>query len=131
MLRAPTRGFVSLFLALVAGHAQDITAATTFEGKTITAVRYQPPTQPVMRPDLARLVSFQPGTALSLAEVRDTIKRLYGTGAYSNIEIEAVPEGNGVALVIRTDEQFFIGPVEVQGKLNTPPNRGQIQNATR
>ena len=45
--------------------------------------------------------------------------------------MEAVPEGNGVVLVIRTDEQFFVGPVEVRGKVKMPPNEGQLQNASR
>jgi outer membrane protein assembly factor BamA len=86
----------------------------------------------VTRADLARLAPFQPGQALRLADVRDAIKRLYGTGAYSNIEVEAVPEASAVTLVIRTIEQFFVGPVEVRGgKVKGPPSRGQLQNATR
>ena len=84
-----------------------------------------------LRADLARLVTFQAGTPLHVAEVRDAIKRLYATGEYSNIEIEAVPDGNSVALVIRTTEQWFVGPVEVHGKVKMPPSEGQLQNAAR
>src|SRR3954447_1034272 len=101
------------------------------EGQPITSIRYEPPTQPVLKADLARLVPFQAGAPFRLSDVRDAIKRLYSTGAYSDIEVEAVPEGSGVSVVIRTEEQYFVGPVEVRGKVKTPPNQGQLQNSTR
>lgn len=112
-------------------YAADLAPPDAYEGRPISAIRYEPPSQPVSRQDLARHVTLKPGTSLRLEEVRDVIKRLYATGAYSNIEVEAVPEGAGVALVFRTGEQFFMGPVEVGGDVNMPPNRGQLQNASR
>ena len=102
-----------------------------YEGKPISQIRYDPPSQPVTRADLARLVPFKPGAPLRLAEVREAIKRLYGTGQYSNIEIETEPAPNGVTLLIRTTEQWFVGPVEVHGKMRVPPNEGQLGNAAR
>src|SRR5689334_12849050 len=105
--------------------------AADVEGRPITVVRFEPAQQPVLKADLARLAPFQVGTPLRMEAVRETIKKLYGTGAYSDIEIEGVPDGNGVALVIRTKEQFFVGPVEVRGKVNVPPNQGQLQSSTR
>jgi outer membrane protein insertion porin family len=113
-------------------HAADLAPPDAYEGRPIAAIRYEPPTQPVLREDLGRLVPFQTGAPLRLADVRDAIKRLYSTGAYSNIEVEAVSEGKSVALVIRTVEQFFVGPVEVRGgKVKMPPSEGQLQNAAR
>ena len=105
--------------------------AADYEGKTIQEVRFDPPTQPVARADLARLVPLQPGTPVHLSEVREVIKRLYATGRYSGIAVEAEPNAGGVALVIHTVEQWFIGPVEVSGKVHMPPNEGQLGNAAR
>ena len=31
-----------------------------------------------------------------------------------------------VALVVRTVDQWFVGPQEVTGKISSPPNRGQL-----
>jgi hypothetical protein len=45
--------------------------------------------------------------------------------------IDAEPSGNGINLVIRTAEQWFVGPVEVRGKVKAPPNDGQLANAAR
>jgi len=109
----------------------DLPAPAEFEGRPISEVRYEPPSQPVMRADLARLVSFKSGAPFHITEIRDTIKKLYGTGQYSNIEVEAVPDGNNIALVIRTTEQYFVGPLEVHGKVKMPPSEGQLQNAAR
>jgi outer membrane protein assembly complex protein YaeT len=121
---------LSFYCAL--SHAADLAPPEAYEGRPIASVRYEPPTQPVTRADLARLVPFKPGTPLRLADVRDAIKRLYSTGAYSNIEVEAYPEASAITLVIRTNEQFFVGPVEVRGgKVKMPPSQAQLQNATR
>src|SRR5690242_19511315 len=109
-----------LLLSCALIYAADLAPFDAYEGKPIASVRYEPPTQPVTRADLTRLVPFQPGAPLRIEEVREAIKRLYSTGAYSNIEVEGVPEGNGVVLVIRTNEQFFVGPVEVRGNVKMP-----------
>jgi outer membrane protein insertion porin family len=109
----------------------DLAKPEEYEGKPITEVRFDPLHQPVSQADLARLVPFKPGTSLHLAEVRDAIKELYATGRYSNIEIETQPAPNGVVLLIRTTDQWFVGPVEVQGSIKNPPNAGQLANAAR
>src|SRR5436305_15170928 len=131
MPKALLRCLLCLSIFTVFTNGADLAPATEYEGRPISEVRYEPRSQPVATPDLARLVTFKSGTPLRVSEVRDAIKRLYATGEYSNIEVEAVPDGNSVALVIRTTEQWFVGPVEVQGKVKMPPSEGQLQNATR
>src|SRR5262249_5225745 len=121
--------FLAAFLAL---HAAELAPANEFEGKPIQSVRFEPPSQPVTRADLTRLMlPLNNGAPLHLSDVRSAIKQLYATGLYSNIEVETEPSGNGVAIVIRTAEQWFVGPVEVHGKVRYPPNEGQLANASR
>ena len=131
MPQALLRCFVCLCFFGILSAGADLAPPSEYEGRPISEIRYEPHSQPVAREDLARLVPFPAGTPLHVTDVRDAIKRLYGTGAYSNIEIEAVPDGSGVALVIRTTEQWFVGPVEVHGKVKMPPSEGQLQNAAR
>ena len=111
--------------------ADDLAPLASYEGKPIVELRFDPPSQPVARPDLHRLLPFPPGTPLHLAEVRDAIKRLFATGEYSNIEFDAEPAPGGVVLTVRTTEQWFVGPVEVHGKVKLPPSEGQLANAAR
>jgi outer membrane protein insertion porin family len=112
-------------------HADDLAPPVEYEGKTVTHVRFDPPTQPLVSGDLTRLVAFSQGAPLHLANVRAAVKRLYGTGEYSSIEVDTEPEPGGLSLVFRTTSQWFVGPVEVTGKINLPPNAGQLSGATR
>ena len=124
--------FAVLFIAdSFALRAADLAPPSAYEGRPIAGFRFEPAQQPVLRADLARIVPLQPGTHLSLALVQETIRRLYATGEYSNIEIETEPAPNGVTVVIRTVEQWFAGAVEARGQIKSPPNRGQLANATR
>ena len=76
-------------------------------------------------------MSFPPGAPLRQSDIRDAIKRLYKTGEYQDIEVGWEPSPNGIVLVFRTVEQWFVGPVEVRGKVSLPPAEGQLANATR
>lgn len=122
---------VSFLAGSSALRAADLAPPSSYEGRPIAAVRYEPAQQPVLRADLNRLVPFQPGTPLRLAKVQETIQRLYATGEYSDIEIDTEPAANGVTVVIRTREQWFAGGVEAKGDIKSPPNRGQLANAAR
>jgi hypothetical protein len=68
---------------------------------------------------------------LHLADVRGAIKRLYGTRDYSSIDVDTEPAPGGANPIFRTSGQWFVGPVEVKGKLNLLPNARQLTGATR
>jgi outer membrane protein assembly complex protein YaeT len=112
-------------------HAGDLTPPAEYEGKTVAHVRFDPPAQPLAAADLTRALAFSPGVPLHLADVRAAIKRLYGTGEYSNIEVDAEPAPGGVDLIFRTTSQWFVGAVDVKGKIHPPPNAGQLSSAAR
>jgi outer membrane protein assembly complex protein YaeT len=119
-----------LLTMLTMAHAADLAAPSEVEGKSVAGLRFEPPAQSVAPDDLNRIVSFPAGARLHLADVRAAIKRLYGTGNYDNVEVETEPAGNGVTLVFRTTPQWFVGPVEIRGKISAPPNSGQIANSS-
>lgn len=123
--------FACLFVCLVCSHAADLPGAGGLEGKPIQAVQFDPPKQPLTPEQLSSIVGFQNNAPLGSDELRSAIKKLYATGRYSNVEVDAEPAGGGVTLIFRTQEQWFIGPVEVGGNAKYPPNRGQLANATR
>ncbi|MBV9508463.1 MAG: BamA/TamA family outer membrane protein [Acidobacteriia bacterium] len=111
--------------------AEILESPEAYEGKTVQEVRYMPPTQPITRADLTRIMPLHSGMPLHLAEVRAAIKKLYSTGLYADIALETEPAAGGVIVTIRTTEQWFVGPVEVHGKVTYPPNEGQLTNAAR
>ncbi|HEX3879096.1 MAG TPA: POTRA domain-containing protein [Bryobacteraceae bacterium] len=118
-------------LIAVVVNAADIAARPAYEGQRILNVRFDPPAQPVSSDDLNRLLTWKPGDALHLTDVRATIKRLYATGAFSTIDVDTAPAAGGVEVIVRTTEQWFVGPVEASGKMNAPPNEGQLADASR
>jgi outer membrane protein insertion porin family len=115
--------------AMFAG--EDLAPPAGYEGQPIAHIRFDPPTQPLASTDLGHVVAFSEGEPLRLADVRAAIKRLYGTGEYSNIEVDTEPAPGGVTLLFRTTSQWFVGPVEVKGKISLPPNSNQLVNASR
>jgi outer membrane protein insertion porin family len=119
------------YLLLATALAADLAPPATYDGRPIAAIRFEPATQPMAERDVLRLLPLRVGEPLNLAEVREAIKKLYSSGQYSNIEIAMEPAPAGVTVIIHSTDQWFIGPVEVRGDLNLPPNAGQLANATR
>ena len=111
--------------------AADIAPRSTYEGQRIENVRFDPPAQPLASDDLNSLLTWKPGDPLHLTDVRATIKRLYATGAYASVDISAEPAAAGVEVIIRTTEQWFIGPIEARGKVALPPSEGQLADAAQ
>jgi outer membrane protein assembly complex protein YaeT len=114
-----------------AARGADLAPVSLYEGKPIADIRFDPVQQPLLRADRTRILPFQPGEPLRAADVQTAIKKLYATGVYANIEVEAETTADGVVLVFHTAEQWFVGPVEVRGRPGSPPTSGQLANATR
>jgi outer membrane protein insertion porin family len=117
-------------LLLLAG-ATVFAAVTEFEGKRIAAIRFDPVEQPLPKAEIARLLPFKTGDALSSASVRTAIENLYSTGRYSDIAVDITPAAeNTVDVRIITQPEFFVGRVTVEGA-SEPPNEGELVNATK
>jgi len=102
-----------------------------YEGRRIVKIEYSPPEQPVDAVELEQLIPLKPGALLRMSEVRQSIEKLYATGEYEDIQVDAEPESDGVIVRFITRNSWFVGRVSVEGKLSDPPNRGQLVNATR
>src|SRR5207244_11443542 len=102
LLNALARCAVCSFLpfSLSSLHADDLAPPHEYEGRTIEQLRFEPQLQPVSRADLARLVPFQPGMPLQLAELRHAITRIYGTADYADIAISTEASPAAVVLLI-------------------------------
>lgn len=105
-------------------------ASPTPEGRTVSRIEFRPADQPLPRAELDELLPIHPGDTLRMAGVREAMQKLYETGRYSEISVEAPPEGDGVALIFETAPAFFVSRVNVQGE-SEPPNRNQLANAAQ
>jgi outer membrane protein assembly complex protein YaeT len=103
----------------------------SFEGKMILAVEYSPAIQPLDPHDLARVQLLRTGSAFRASDVAESIERMFATGRYSDIQVEAEPRQDGVAVRFITRDTRFIGRVDTSGKINNPPSAAQIMAASQ
>lgn len=115
-----------LVLLAAPGFAQ----SPKYEGQTITNIRFEPEEQPLDAAELHHLLPLQMNQPLRASDVRDSIERLFATGRYQDIQVDAQPYRGGVAILFVTKASWFVGSVAVAGKVASPPGASQLENAT-
>lgn len=105
--------------------------ASKYEDKKVVAIQFDPVNQPVDLAEINRILPLKIGQPLRQADVRASIERLFATGRYTDIQVDAQPYQDGVVIRFITKNRWFIGQVSVRGDISSPPNTGQIENATR
>ena len=84
-------------------------------------------------PDSDHLLQILPqkaGQPLDRDQVRESIRVLFATGRFADIQAEAEPSGPGVRLTFATSLNFFVGAIDVEGA-PAHPNANQVVNATK
>src|SRR5689334_18489568 len=107
-------------------HAQ----AAKFEGLPVRTIQFSPAEQPLEAEELHQILPLQMNEALHMATVRSSIERLFATGRYLDIQVDAQPYRDGVAIVFNTKAAWFVGDVSATGDISSPPSPGQLENAT-
>ena len=120
----PSKPLYVFLLLLV--FVPDLVSAVDFGGKTITAVSFEPTVQPIDKRDLDRLQLVRIGEALDPRNVAATIDRLFSTGLYDDIQVDAEASAGGVSIQFVTVPRRFIGHVGAEGDIKSPPGRSVI-----
>jgi outer membrane protein insertion porin family len=84
-------------------------------------------------PDSEHLLQMLPqkaGEPLDRDQVRESIRVLFATGRFADIQAEVTPWGSGVRLTFTTSLNFFVGAIDVEGA-PSHPNYNQIVNASK
>ncbi len=84
-------------------------------------------------PDAAHLLAMLPqkaGQPLDRDQVRDSIRTLFSTGRFADIQAEVSPSGSEVVLTFTTSLNFFVGGVDVDGAPGHP-SYNQIVNSSK
>ena len=115
-----------LALLVSCGAAQ----SSQFEGRTVVDIQFSP-AQILDPSDLAKILPLKKGEPFRGEDVANAIDALFATGRFEDIAVEAEPSGGGVLIRFVTELQWFVGGVHVEGKVNDPPNRSQIANASQ
>ena len=100
-----------------------------YEGKMVRLIQL-PGVSERDRGHLLELLALKAGEPLDRDHVRDSIRTLYATGRFADIQAEVVPSGEGVTLTFTSSPNFFVGAVDVEGA-PTRPTPNQIVNAAK
>jgi outer membrane protein assembly complex protein YaeT len=120
--------YICLFLCLDRPSAW--AQAQQFEGRPIAEIRYSPAS--TLDPaDLAAAQPLKSGQTLHADDVARAIDGLFATGRFTDISVEAEPSANGVILTFVTKTRYFVGGVNVLGKIAAPPNPGELHSTTQ
>jgi len=103
----------------------------SWEGKRIAAIQFEPARQPLDPAEINQILPLKRNQPLRLADVRASIERLYATGRYADIQVDAEPYQDGVVVRFLTKNNWFIGHVVVTGKVSNPPSTAQLENAAQ
>ena len=103
--------------------------APAYDGQLVQSVDIEG-VSPSDRQHLLDLLPQKSGSVLQRDQVRESIRVLYGTGRFADIEAEVNPAGQGVQLKFVTSPNFFVGSIEVQGA-SSRPTSNQIVNASK
>ena len=105
------------------------TAISPHEGKLVQSIDI-PGVAERDRGHILQLLPQKVGEPLDRTKVRDSIRALYATGRFADIQAEVAPSGEGVTLSFRTSANFFVGAVDVEGA-PARPTSNQIVNASK
>src|SRR5215510_1785127 len=95
----PLHTYLSCMALLLAAHSGTLRAQPQkFEGKKVVNIRFEPPTpgQPLEAEELFQILPLRNGEPLRMSLVRSSIERLFATGRYADIQVEAEPYNDGV-----------------------------------
>jgi outer membrane protein assembly factor BamA len=80
----------------VLGTVSPAAAANPYEGQLIASVKFDPERQPLTYDQLLAMIPLRVGQPLRGSDLRDSIQRLYQTGEYTDIAVDATLETGGV-----------------------------------
>ena len=113
----------------VPASAVPASAIAQYEGKVVQSIQL-PQVQERDREHLVQLLSQKVGQPLTRDQVRESIRTLYATGRFADIQAEVAASEGGVVLTFTTSINFFVGSIDVEGAPSRP-NTNQIINASK
>src|ERR1035437_9357270 len=102
-----------------------------YDGKEVLTIQFDPVEQPLDPSELYEILPLKIHQQLTMAGVRASIERLFATGRYADIQVDAEPYQDGVVVRFVTKNSWFIGHVVAGGKVSNPPSTAQLENAAQ
>jgi outer membrane protein insertion porin family len=119
-----------LLHAALSARAQTAGSPPQLEGLPIVNIGFEPARQPLETTEIHDILPIRQDQPYHASGIRAAIERLYATGRYQDIQVDADRSGGGVALRFVTKNNWFIGHVSVDTDISEAPSPGQIVSAS-
>jgi len=100
---------------------------SAYAGRTVKSIDLPGVSQPEA---LLQVLPQKVGQPLDRDQIRESIRSLFATGRFADVQAEVIPSGADVRLTFTTSLNFFVGAVDVEGA-PSHPNDNQVVNATK
>lgn len=121
----------AVFALSVAMLSPNLSGQSQYFGRRVVKIEYSPAKQPIDPIDLKNSQLVKTGAPLRSEDVAGTIDRLYASGYYQNIQVDAETAPDGVIVRFITTPTVFTGHVDIVGKIKSPPNPSQLLSAVQ
>ena len=102
-----------------------------YQGLVVAEIHFSDEGSTVDQRRLLQLIPQHVGEPLDRELVRQSIRKLYATGLFSDIRVEAEPTNNGqVSVSFFSTVNYFVGAVNVEGEPGRP-TASQVVNASK
>lgn len=115
---------------LIGAAAAGQSRLASYYGQKIAEITFEPKNQPLTRDQIGLSLQIRPGDILTEVSLSKALERVWATGRYSDIVVEAASTNDGVSLTFHTKPAFFNAAVTVEG-VQEPPNPAQLTNSTK
>ncbi len=107
-------------------------SAGRFQGQTVRDIQFHGVSEDArVQQQMRDLITQAVGQPLDSAKIRDSLRALYATGRFADLQVEADHAPGGVVLVFSALENFFIGAVTIEGSRPKRPTGNQLVNASK
>src|ERR1700732_3950772 len=108
-------GYLLMFALVTCNHVAPLLAGPQdYEGKRLAHVYFDPAEQPLYPADLERkIAALKTGEPLRQADIQASIEKLFASGRYEDIAIDAKLEGDSVTVTFITKDVLFVRDIRV------------------
>jgi outer membrane protein insertion porin family len=103
---------------------------SSYEGRKIVEIRFSPAMPPAEADELRQSIPLKPGLPFDSLTLRESLRILFRTGRFHNLQVDAEKRDQDVVLTFLTEPEWFIGSVEVDG-VPSAMSRGEMINAAK
>jgi outer membrane protein insertion porin family len=101
-------------------------------GAIVSDVNFRGLHSPFAEAQIHDLITQKQGEPLDRNKIRETLRALYATGRFANLEVQSTRKADGsVSLTFVATENFFNGDIGIQGRPKHAPTETQFINASK